>query len=103
MSQNWPLRPSRNSEAGGSRRKYPRCAEWQLPSDGHSSDALRALACAMYVFRREMLAALIGMGIIDLQTPTHTKPQEQRRSQVSLVGGADRIPGGADRIPRGGE
>ena len=42
----------------------------QLPSDGHSSDALRALACAMYVFRREMLAALIGMGIIDLQTPT---------------------------------
>ena len=28
MSQNWPLRPSRNSEAGGSRRKYPRCAEW---------------------------------------------------------------------------
>ena len=27
----------------------------------------------------------------------------QRRSQVSLVGGADRIPGGADRIPGGGE
>ena len=25
----------------------------------------------------------------------------QRRSQVSLVGGADRIPGGADRIPGG--
>ena len=48
----------------------------QLPSDGHSSDALRALACAMYVFRWEMLAALIGMGIIDLQTPTHTKPPE---------------------------
>ena len=30
MSQNWPLRPSRNSEAGGSRRKYPRCAEWLM-------------------------------------------------------------------------
>ena len=27
MSQNWPLRPSRISEAGGSRRKCPRCAE----------------------------------------------------------------------------
>ena len=27
---------------------------------------------------------------------------KQRRSQVSLVGGADRIPGGADRIPGGG-
>ena len=26
----------------------------------------------------------------------------QRRSQVSLVGGADRIPGGADIIPGGG-
>ena len=25
----------------------------------------------------------------------------QRRSQVSLLGGADRIPGGADRIPGG--
>ena len=48
----------------------------QLPSDGHSSDALRALACAMYVFRWEKLAALIGMGIIDLQTPTYTKPPE---------------------------
>ena len=48
----------------------------QLPSDGHSSDALRALACAMYVFRWEMLAALIVMGIIDLQTPTYTKPPE---------------------------
>ena len=48
----------------------------QLPSDGHSSDPLRALACAMYVFRWEMLVALIGMGIIDLQTPTYTKPPE---------------------------
>ena len=48
----------------------------QLPSDGHSSDALRALASAMYVFRWEMLAALIGMGIIDLQIPTYTKPPE---------------------------
>ena len=27
----------------------------------------------------------------------------QRRSQVSLVGGADRIPGGADRIPGGAD
>ena len=38
----------------------------QLPSDGHSSDPLRALACVMYVFRWEMLAPLIGMGIIGL-------------------------------------
>ena len=28
------------------------------------------------VFRWEMLAALIGVGIIDLQTPTYTKPPE---------------------------
>ena len=48
----------------------------QLPSDSHSSDALRVLACVMYVFRWEMLAALIGMGIIDLQTPTYTKAPE---------------------------
>ena len=48
----------------------------QLPSDGHSSDPLRALACVMYVFRWEMLAALIGMGIINLHTPTYTKPPE---------------------------
>ena len=48
----------------------------QLPSDSHSSDTLRVLACVMYVFRWEMLAALIGMGIIDLQTPTDTKPPE---------------------------
>ena len=31
-----------------------------------------ALACAMYVFRWEMLAALIGMGIIDLYRHQHT-------------------------------
>ena len=34
--------------------------------------------------------------------PLKEKGIVQRRSQVSLVGGADRIPGGADRIPGGG-
>ena len=34
MSQNWPLRPSRISEAGGSRRKCPRCAEWAGMREG---------------------------------------------------------------------
>ena len=39
-----------------------------------SSGALRRWRCMF--FRWEMLVGLIGMGIIDLQTPTYTKPPE---------------------------
>ena len=115
MSQNWPLRPSRISEAGGSRRKCPRCAEWGLtvqrytgnsatePDHSLQSLSVRKLSCRLCISRTYYLPqphpTTTLQEEMELSGEAHHGHLFTRHSPL-LVPGGEHVPVGAGRWRR---